>query len=108
MPDHLHARALLRFLLILQRCNFIDESASTYSKRPYPATSVIWTPSAPPPPQVVSTALPESRNPEHVSVAVKAFMARDLQAPLIELLEKIVLHSSAFSGNANLQVGKAG
>lgn len=54
-------------------------------------------------PQVVSTALPESRNPEHVSVTVKAFMARELHSPLIELLEKIVLHSSAFSGNANLQ-----
>jgi hypothetical protein len=53
---------------------------------------------------VVSTALPESRNPEQVSVTVKAFMARELQSELIELLEKIVLHNSAFSSNANLQV----
>lgn len=30
-------------------------------------------------PQVVSTALPECKNPESVSVAVKAFMQADLQ-----------------------------
>lgn len=53
--------------------------------------------------QVVSTALPESRNPEQVSNTVKAFMAKDLQSELIELLEKIVLQNSAFSNNANLQ-----
>ncbi|GLI67875.1 hypothetical protein VaNZ11_012164 [Volvox africanus] len=53
--------------------------------------------------QVVGTALPESRNPEQVSVTVKAFMAQGLQAELIELLEKIVLQNSAFSNNANLQ-----
>uniref|UniRef100_A0A383W0X8 Clathrin heavy chain n=1 Tax=Tetradesmus obliquus TaxID=3088 RepID=A0A383W0X8_TETOB len=53
--------------------------------------------------QVVSTALPESRNPEQVSVTVKAFMRHELQAELIELLEKIVLNNSAFSSNANLQ-----
>ncbi|KAI4997071.1 hypothetical protein ZWY2020_052413 [Hordeum vulgare] len=41
--------------------------------------------------QVVSTALPESKSPEQVSAA------------LIELLEKIVLQNSAFSGNFNLQ-----
>lgn len=38
-----------------------------------------------------------------VSVTVKAFMAKELQAELIELLEKIVLQNSAFSNNANLQ-----
>lgn len=53
--------------------------------------------------QVVSTALPESKNPEQVSVAVKAFMAANLQAELIELLEKIVLQTSSFSNNHNLQ-----
>ena len=52
---------------------------------------------------MVSTALPESRNPEQVSVAVKAFMAAGLQAELIELLEKIVLQNSSFSNNHNLQ-----
>jgi clathrin heavy chain len=30
-------------------------------------------------------------------------MAKELQAELIELLEKIVLQNSAFSSNANLQ-----
>lgn len=53
--------------------------------------------------QVVSTALPECKNPEHVSVAVKAFMAADLQIELIELLEKIVLNNTSFSNNHNLQ-----
>lgn len=56
--------------------------------------------------QVVSTALPECKNPESVSVAVKAFMQADLQAELIELLEKIVLNNSSFSNNHNLQVGR--
>merc|ERR1719271_1026294 len=53
--------------------------------------------------QVVSTALPESKNPEQVSVTVKAFMQADLPNELIELLEKIGLQNSAFSGNPNLQ-----
>ncbi|KAG6533335.1 hypothetical protein ZIOFF_007202 [Zingiber officinale] len=53
--------------------------------------------------QVVSTALPESKSPEQVSSAVKAFMTADLPHELIELLEKIVLQNSAFSGNFNLQ-----
>ena len=52
---------------------------------------------------MVSTALPESKNPEQVSVAVKAFMQAELQAELIELLEKIVLQNSSFSNNHNLQ-----
>jgi clathrin heavy chain len=51
----------------------------------------------------VSTALPESKNPEQVSTTVKAFMQADLQSELIELLEKIVLQNSAFSNNSNLQ-----
>jgi clathrin heavy chain len=53
--------------------------------------------------QVVSTALPESKNPEQVSATVKAFMTADLPHELIELLEKIVLQNSSFSGNPNLQ-----
>jgi hypothetical protein len=40
-------------------------------------------------------------------VAVKSFMAKELQGELVELLEKIVLHNSAFSNNANLQVRAA-
>ena len=53
--------------------------------------------------QVVSTALPESKNPEEVSVTVKAFMTAEMPEELIELLEKIVLQTSAFSNNPNLQ-----
>ena len=53
--------------------------------------------------QVVSTALPESKNPEQVSITVKAFMTAELPNELIELLEKIVLQNSSFSGNPNLQ-----
>uniref|UniRef100_A0A7C8YU52 Uncharacterized protein n=1 Tax=Opuntia streptacantha TaxID=393608 RepID=A0A7C8YU52_OPUST len=45
--------------------------------------------------QVVSTALPESKSPEQVSA--------DPPHELIELLGKIVLQSSMFSGNSNLQ-----
>ena len=53
--------------------------------------------------QVVSTALPESKSPEQVSATVKAFMSANLPNELIELLEKIVLHNTAFSSNPNLQ-----
>mmetsp|Transcript_39448 Transcript_39448/g.98764 ORF Transcript_39448/g.98764 Transcript_39448/m.98764 type:complete len:1743 (+) Transcript_39448:183-5411(+) len=53
--------------------------------------------------QVVATALPESSNPDEVSATVKAFISADLPQELIELLEKIVLHNSDFSGNRNLQ-----
>jgi len=53
--------------------------------------------------QVVSTALPESKNADEVSATVKAFMSAGLPNELIELLEKIVLEQSGFSGNKNLQ-----
>ena len=53
--------------------------------------------------QVVQTALPETRDPDHVSTTVKAFMAADLPHELIELLERIVLQGSDFSENKNLQ-----
>ena len=53
--------------------------------------------------QVVQTALPETQDPEDVSVTVRAFMAADLPSELIELLEKIVLDNTAFSDNRNLQ-----
>lgn len=52
--------------------------------------------------QVVQIALPESKNPDEVSCAVKAFMEADKPQHLIELLEKIVLHSSDFMKNKNL------
>jgi len=56
--------------------------------------------------QVVATALPESRVPDEVSIAVKAFMAANLPNELIELLERIILHGSTdseFHNNKNLQ-----
>ncbi|KAI8915232.1 hypothetical protein DFJ77DRAFT_461771 [Powellomyces hirtus] len=53
--------------------------------------------------QVVATALPETQDPEDVSVTVKAFMAADLPNELIELLEKLVVEGSTFSDNRNLQ-----
>ena len=53
--------------------------------------------------QVISTAVPESTEPEKVSVAVKAFLDADLPAELIELLEKIILEPSPFSDNGSLQ-----
>lgn len=53
--------------------------------------------------QVVSNALPESKSPEEVSTAVKAFSAAELNTELISLLEKIVLHNSEFSSFKQLQ-----
>lgn len=53
--------------------------------------------------QVVATAVPESTEPDKVSVAVKAFLDADLPAELIELLEKIILEPSPFSDNSSLQ-----
>lgn len=53
--------------------------------------------------QVVSVAVPESTDPEDVSVTVKAFLSADLPQELIELLERIVLEASAFSENGNLK-----
>ena len=53
--------------------------------------------------QVISTAVPESQDPETVSIAVKAFIDADMPVELIELLEKIILEPSTFSDNSNLQ-----
>ncbi|KAL3417291.1 hypothetical protein PVAG01_11291 [Phlyctema vagabunda] len=53
--------------------------------------------------QVISTAVPESTDPDKVSVAVAAFLESDMPVELIELLEKIVLEPSPFSDNENLQ-----
>ncbi|PNI90374.1 CLTCL1 isoform 7 [Pan troglodytes] len=53
--------------------------------------------------KVVQTALSETRDPEEISVTVKAFMTADLPNELIELLEKIVLDNSVFSEHRNLQ-----
>lgn len=53
--------------------------------------------------QVISVILPVTRNPEEVSVTVKAFIDAGLQADLMDLLEKLVLHNSEFSRNKSLQ-----
>lgn len=53
--------------------------------------------------QVVATAVPESTDPEDVSVAVQCFLNNDLPTELIELLEKIILEPSPFSDNSSLQ-----
>ena len=53
--------------------------------------------------QVTSTAVPESQDPDKVSIAVKAFITGDMPAELIDLLEKIILEPSSFSDNSSLQ-----
>jgi clathrin heavy chain len=53
--------------------------------------------------QVISAALPESKNVDEVSVTVSAFLKAGLQLELISLLEKIVLHNSEFGGYKQLQ-----
>ncbi|TFK74892.1 clathrin heavy chain [Pluteus cervinus] len=53
--------------------------------------------------QIVATALPESTDPDDVSITVKAFLQADLPIELIELLEKIIIEPSPFSENKNLQ-----
>lgn len=53
--------------------------------------------------QVVSAALPDSKNVDEVSCAVQAFLAAELHVDLISLLEKIVLHNSEFGQYKKLQ-----
>ena len=53
--------------------------------------------------QVVTAALPDSKNVEEVSCAVQAFLAAELHGDLISLLEKIVLHNSEFGQYKKLQ-----
>lgn len=55
--------------------------------------------------QIISTALPESKRPEKVSAAVKAFLSAGMPDVLMELLEKLVMQTSntAFARNTNLQ-----
>lgn len=53
--------------------------------------------------QVVSAALPDSKNVDEVSVTVQAFMTADLPLELLSLLEKIVLHNSEFGQYKKLQ-----
>ena len=53
--------------------------------------------------QVTGTALPETKDPDQVSVAVKAFMDAEMPNELIGLLEKLVLNNGMFAGNESLQ-----
>lgn len=53
--------------------------------------------------QVVQSALPESKEVDQVSTAVKAFMDAELPEHLITLLEKIVLHNHEFGQYKKLQ-----
>lgn len=53
--------------------------------------------------QVVASALPESTAPTEISATVYAFVAANIPNALMELLEKIVLHNSAFAQNKSLQ-----
>lgn len=53
--------------------------------------------------QVVQTALSETQDTEEISVAVKAFMTAELPNELIELLDKIVIDTPAFSQHRNLE-----
>lgn len=51
----------------------------------------------------MAVAVPESTDPDDVSITVRAFITADLPIELIELLEKIIIEPSAFSDNKNLQ-----
>lgn len=55
--------------------------------------------------QVISTAMPECKRPDKVSVAVKAFLDAGMPEVLMEMLEKLVMQTSntAFARNTNLQ-----
>jgi clathrin heavy chain len=53
--------------------------------------------------QIAATAVPESTDPDDVSITVRAFITADLPIELIELLEKIIIEPTSFSDNKNLQ-----
>lgn len=55
--------------------------------------------------QVISTAMPQCKQPDKVSVAVRAFLEAGMPHVLMELLEKLVMQTSnsAFARNTNLQ-----
>lgn len=55
--------------------------------------------------QVISTAMPECKRPDKVSVAVRAFLDAGMPDVLMEMLEKLVMQTSntAFARNSNLQ-----
>lgn len=55
--------------------------------------------------QIISTTLPETREPNKISGAVKAVMAANMPDKLMEMLEKLMLQTanSRFARNTNLQ-----
>lgn len=55
--------------------------------------------------QITSTALPQTKEPEKIAAAVKAFMVANQPEVLMDLLEKLVVDTSgtAFRRNKNLQ-----
>lgn len=55
--------------------------------------------------QIISSALPETREPNKISGAVKAFMTANMPDKLMAMLEKLVLQTSnsTFARNTNLQ-----
>ena len=53
---------------------------------------------------IVAQALPESTDPDNVSITVKAFLTADFPLEHIDLLEKIILQLSPFIDNRNLQM----
>lgn len=55
--------------------------------------------------QIISGALPDTREPNKISGAVKAFMTANMPDKLMEMLEKLVLQTSnsTFARNTNLQ-----
>lgn len=55
--------------------------------------------------QLISNALPATREPKKISGAVKAFMTANMPDKLMEMLEKLVLQTSnsKFARNTNLQ-----
>lgn len=55
--------------------------------------------------QIISNALPDTREPNKISGAVKAFMTANMPDKLMEMLEKLVLQTSnsTFARNTNLQ-----
>ncbi len=47
--------------------------------------------------------LPDSKNPDEVSVAVQSFLDNGLSSELLVLLEKLLLHSQEFQSYKKLQ-----
>lgn len=53
--------------------------------------------------ETVQTAVPESKDPEEIAVIIKALIGTGKSIALVELLEKLLLESTSFASNKNLQ-----